>query len=709
MKASPRLLPGYLVACVCVAAACALCAGALLAARGVSAQGSSAQRFNGLVAFTTNRDGVPGEIYTMHPDGAGQRNLTRSPYSETCPSFSPDGKRIAFLRDWQALYVMNADGSGEAALFPNDSAQFRSVMCADWSPDGSKLAFTGITHDEPNQQDVYVVGADGSGLKRLTTSAADDSAPRWSPDGQRIAFSSIRDRVPGEVNFEIYVMNADGSNQTRLTHNTKFDHSPAWSPDGTRLVFTSRRDDNFEIYSMNAAGGGETRLTDNEGDDVDAEWSPDGTKLVFSTSRGGRFGEIYTMNPDGTGLKNLTDAESFDMDPSWQKLSEPFVAPSPTPTPTPSPTPTPTPDDGFGVNTWEPYVPTSAQTTLEAVVCGGRTFIKSTYVFGSGGYRVADPGQPARSGSDFTADAKAEQWTGPVTLSPIIVERIYDLGVLAPGPYTFTLKSRGAFVKGLSFVVDSGSALSPAEDPAIMVWQHYRDFLGREPDNYGFSFWTRNMSVGCGSDPACLERKRVDTSAAFFLSIEFQRTGFLVHKLYLASYGRLPRRDEFLADTRQIARGVIVNTDDWERLLADNTRAFLDQWVARQSFDYELGQLSDAQFVERLFVNAGVNPDPNAAAALSAALAEGRMTRAQVLRAVAEDAAFSRKEFAPAFVLMQYFGYLQRNPNEGPDAGWEGYDYWLAKLNQFGGDHVRAEMVKAFLNSTEYRARFCGP
>ena len=706
MKDKPRHTSRHLAAFACLAAACALCALTFVAARAASAQGPPPQRFNGLVAFGTNRDGVQGEVYVMNPDGTGQRNLTRSPHSEVCPSFSPDGRRIAFVRDWQGIYAMDPGGGGEAPVFPNDRGEFSTVMCADWSPDGSRLLFTAARNDGRDNQDIYVVNADGTGLTRLTDDPANDSAPRWSPDGRRIAFSSIRDAVPGEVNFEIYVMGADGSNQTRLTRNTKFDHSPAWSPDGRSLVFTSRRDGNFEVYSMDSAGGGETRLTDDPNDDMGAEWSPDGTKIIFTSSRGNRFGEIYTMSPDGTGLVNLTNADSFDTDPSWQPLPEPFVAPSPTPTPTPTPTPAPTPGGGSGAET-EPYVPTAAQATLEVLGCGGRTFVKLTFVFQSGGYGVVEQGQAVRSGNDFSADAKVERSTGPVTLAPVYFERVYDLGTLAPGAYTFTLSSRGTPVKSVAFAAGS-TARHPADDPAIFVRQHYLDFLGRDPDDGGFRFWTFGLYVGCGSDAACLERVRVNTSAAFFVSIEFQRTGFLVHRLYRATHGRLPRRDEFLAEARRVARGVVVNREGWERLLEENTRAFLDEWAARPTFAQELGGLGDAQYVGRLYENAGVAPRAGAAEALAAALAEGRMTRAQVLRAVAEDAAFVRKEFNAAFVLMQYFGYLGRNPDGGPDADLSGYNFWLDKLNEFDGDYVRAEMVKAFLNSDEYRARFCG-
>ncbi|HJQ35262.1 MAG TPA: hypothetical protein VJ866_24130 [Pyrinomonadaceae bacterium] len=424
-------------------------------------------------------------------------------------------------------------------------------------------------------------------------------------------------------------------------------------------------------------------------------------RIAFTSSRNGPAGEIYTMNPDGSNPVNLTNADFFDMDPSWQKLSEPLSG-----TATPTPTPTPTPPGGSD-ETWVPYTPTAAQTELTPLSCGGRTFVKVKFTFNDGGYRVTDWGAAQKSGNSLTSDVKAEHWTGGTIQAITFAEKVYDLGVLAPGSYTFTLTSRGATVKSVSF--DAGPSVSnPADDVTVFVWQHYLDFLARDPDASGLSFWQRNMSMTCGNDAACAERKRVDTSAAFFLSIEFQRTGFFVHKLYRASFARMPRRAEFLTDQRQMARGVVVNSLGWEALLESNTQAFLDEWVTRPQFRFELDQLNDAQYVEKLVQNTGAEIPDGTRSALVSALAERRLTRAQVLRAVAEDAEFSRKEVAPAFVLMQYFGYLQRNPDEGRDTNWDGYNYWLSKLNQFGGDHVRAEMVKAFIESDEYRARFCG-
>ena len=118
--------------------------------------------------------------------------------------------------------------------------------------------------------------------------------------------------------------------------------------------------------------------------------------------------------------------------------------------------------------------------------------------------------------------------------------------------------------------------------------------------------------------------------------------------------------------------------------------------------------MTAAQFVDTLNANAGNPLSQSERDQLVNGLASGMLTRAQVLRTVAEDPDLNTAEFNRAFVLMQYFGYLRRNPNDPQDSDYTGYDFWLGKLNPFNGNFVNAEMVKAFIVSAEYRQRF-GP
>ena len=249
------------------------------------------------------------------------------------------------------------------------------------------------------------------------------------------------------------------------------------------------------------------------------------------------------------------------------------------------------------------------------------------------------------------------------------------------------------------------SASNDVDDTRFFVEQQYRDFLGREADDGGLGFWSAGIA-GCNGDAGCVERSRVNTSAAFFLSIEFQETGYMLYRFNVASYAAMPRRNSFLVDMQAAAQGVVVGTAGWPERLEANKQAVAAAWVARPEFKAVYDVLSNAQYVDALFRNAGVQPSQAERDALVAGLDAGTETRATVLRKVADNAAFRAKESNPAFVLMQYFGYLHRNPNEGPDTNMDGFNFWLNKLNEHGGDYNRAEMVRAFINSIEYRERF---
>jgi hypothetical protein len=248
---------------------------------------------------------------------------------------------------------------------------------------------------------------------------------------------------------------------------------------------------------------------------------------------------------------------------------------------------------------------------------------------------------------------------------------------------------------------------NPLDSPEFFVRQHYLDFLNREPDEAGLEFWTNEITA-CGADAQCIANKRENVSAAFFLSIEFQETGFLVHRFYKTAFGQAPRLAEFLPAQQTVSRDVVVGSQNWEERLADNQRAFTESFARRDDFQLLYDDLSNEEYVDRLYQNADLNPNQTVRDALIAALHSGAETRATVLRRIAESEELTRAEFRRAFVLMQYFGYLRRNPNDLPDTNFDGYNFWLAKLNSFEGDFVRAEMVKAFLISTEYRGRF-GP
>jgi len=261
---------------------------------------------------------------------------------------------------------------------------------------------------------------------------------------------------------------------------------------------------------------------------------------------------------------------------------------------------------------------------------------------------------------------------------------------------------------------------NPINTTSFFVRQQYIDFLNREPDTAGLNFWTNEITM-CGANPQCIEVKRINVSAAFFLSIEFQETGYLVYRVYKSAFGNLTTPpgapvpivfSDFLRDTQQIGKGVQVGIGNWEAQLEANKQAYLLAFVQRTDFQAQYpNTMTATDFVTQLNIRAGgvlsAGEQTTLINQLGATPADVTK-RSQVVRAVAEDAELRAAELNKAFVLMQYFGYLRRSPNETPDANFDGFNFWLGKLNSFGGNFVNAEMVKAFITSSEYRQRF-GP
>ena len=246
---------------------------------------------------------------------------------------------------------------------------------------------------------------------------------------------------------------------------------------------------------------------------------------------------------------------------------------------------------------------------------------------------------------------------------------------------------------------------SPLDDTQSFVHTHYHDFLNREPDAAGLQFWINEIE-SCGADVQCREVKRMNVSAAFFLSIEFQQTGFLLHLLQRESFASMPKYASFMRDLQEVSRDVIVNTPGWEQKLKDNQQQFVEKWVNRPEFKAIFDGMSNADYVNALYANAGIVAQQAEKQALVTKIDGANETRASVLLDVAANSTFRQQECSSAHVMMQYFGYLRRDPDAAPDSDLSGYSFWLNKLNSFGGNFQQAEMVKAFLSSLEYRQRF---
>jgi hypothetical protein len=258
-------------------------------------------------------------------------------------------------------------------------------------------------------------------------------------------------------------------------------------------------------------------------------------------------------------------------------------------------------------------------------------------------------------------------------------------------------------------------------DSDFFVNQQYVDFLSRFPDQSGFDFWV-NQIASCAGNQACIDGQRDNTSGAFFLSIEFQETGYLAERMYKVAYGDatgnstlggnhtlsvpIIRRSEFLPDQLQLSNGVVIGQPGDQAKLEANKVAYANDFVARSRFTAIYGSMTNQQFVDALNVNSGNALSASQVSAFVGGLNNASLTRAQVVRQTAEDSDLVSAEKNKAFVLMQYLGYLRRDPNSGQDTDYTGYEFWLQKLNQHGGDFHAAQMVRSFIVSGEYLNRF---
>ena len=278
----------------------------------------------------------------------------------------------------------------------------------------------------------------------------------------------------------------------------------------------------------------------------------------------------------------------------------------------------------------------------------------------------------------------------------------------SPGSRSFSLvgdKTDAVFTASPDAVIVA-NAIDTAE---YFVRQHYRDFLGREPDRGGLTYWSAQLNQ-CHGDADCMRTRRIDISAAFFMSQEFADTGSFVYRLYKGALGRQLRYSEFTADRALVIGGA--------NLEASKT-AFADTFVRRAEFaDKYQGKTTPDAFVDALLQtmndSAGVDLSSERAT-LIGRYNEGagmNASRALVVRQLVDNASFSSAVYNQSFVLMQYFGYLRRNPDAASFA------FWLNVLNNGYRGNYRG-MVCSFITSAEYQRRFssvvshsnaeCGP
>jgi len=272
---------------------------------------------------------VPGEVQDLEilawaPDGASFE-LTHNLFSDTQPTWAPDGRRVAFRTSrfavgraqHEQVMVINADGSGERRVAHDDNVLVFSTQPA-FSPDGQWIIFRSNQSTLTRKADVFSMDLDGNDVVQLTnTPVFDERYPTLSPDGTKLLFASDRGGTWG-----IWVANADGSDPYAVYDGPVHDRAPAWSPDGTQIAFESWTTENGDgdVFVMNADGSNVHSVVAGPAHEEGPAWSPDGSRLAFTSEADGDS-DTWIVNADGSGEpRNYTASDRYEESPDWQPL-----------------------------------------------------------------------------------------------------------------------------------------------------------------------------------------------------------------------------------------------------------------------------------------------------------------------------------------------------------------------------------------------------
>jgi hypothetical protein len=376
----------------------------------------------------------------------------------------------------------------------------------------------------------------------------------------------------------------------------------------------------------------------------------------------------------------------------------PIPTPTPTPTSTPTPAPTPTPSPTPGSPPTPPTESIVSFTLVNADTNQDISALTHDGIVDLSTYRNLNVRANTTGGVSSVEFRLNGQLIRTESVQPFALfgDQNGHYGTWTPpiGNHTLLATPNVGSSLAISFMVTE-ARLNPIDDPQTFVSEHYRDFLNRDPDPQGLAYWTQVISNCPVGDAACLRSKRIDVSAAFFIELEFQETGNFVYRMYKAALGRAPNFSEFVADRAQVVAGSNLEA---------SKQAFAFSWVQRADFlEQYPANLAGAPFIDQLLQNVLQRSGVNLSSHRNALVFDWNtfQSRARIVRLVADAQAFAQAEYNSAFVLMQYFGYLRRDPDAA------GYDFWLSVLNNQQANNFQS-MVCAFITSAEYQRRF-GP